>query len=811
PAGPRRPGPLRWVADLTMGARFAMTGGREGWIRTLLTAFGVGLGVTLLFVATSVPHVLSAREDRTQARDPWIASSTGLERGATTLLFRQSSTAYHGKDISGLIIRPEGADAATPPGVRKFPGPGELVVSPALKRLLDSGDGTLLRQRFAAYRVVGTIADQGLQGPSELMFYTGAKSGELVDQHNANRTKGWGPAAASLDHAPMNQTKPSPELILLATIGCVVLLLPVAVFIATAVRFGGERRDRRLAALRLVGADRAMTHRIAAGEALFGALLGLAFGTAFFLALRAFIEEFTLWNYSVFSSDLTPSAPLALLVLLAVPAAAVVVTLFALRGVTIEALGVVRQARPRRRRLWWRLALPLLGLALLYQMMTGYTAAGPRDTYQVAIGAVLVLAGTTALLPWVVEAVVARLRGGPLPWQLATRRLQLSSGAAARAVSGITVAVAGAIALQMLFSNVQAQHTSDTGQDPTRAQFVTQSTVRDGKGAKKAVARFQRTPGVREVFATVEATIRQSHDDPYDTPPVQMHIADCAMLREFLRLPHCADGDVYVSQRPEYLTKDQWAPTTPGSEVVITGQEAEDRFSARRGQGTNGSKDLVRAGKRWTVPRSTTVVHTRPDPVGMDREGIYVTPGALGMTGFGATNVQVIVSLDKSAEDAIERVRNTDAEVSGGVGNGYSVVATEETRKFRSIRNGLFIGAFATLLVIGASMIVSTLEQLRERRRLLSVLVAFGTRRSTISLSVLWQTAIPVVLGLAVSMVGGLTLGAVLLKMIEAPVAVDWAGLGIMGGIGAGVIALVTLASLPPLWRMTRPDGLRHE
>ncbi|MGW1926416.1 hypothetical protein ACWCQ0_46185 [Streptomyces massasporeus] len=34
-------------------------------------------------------------------------------------------------------------------------------------------------------------------------------------------------------------------LILLVVVACVVLLLPVLVFIATAVRFGGEQRDRR--------------------------------------------------------------------------------------------------------------------------------------------------------------------------------------------------------------------------------------------------------------------------------------------------------------------------------------------------------------------------------------------------------------------------------------------------------------------------------------------------------------------------------------------------------------------------------------
>ena len=66
----------------------------------------------------------------------------------------------------------------------------------------------------------------------------------------------------------------------------VVLLLPVGVFIAAAVRFGGERRDRRLAALRLVGADGRMARRIAAGEALAGALLGLVLGAGFFLLGR---------------------------------------------------------------------------------------------------------------------------------------------------------------------------------------------------------------------------------------------------------------------------------------------------------------------------------------------------------------------------------------------------------------------------------------------------------------------------------------------------------------------------------------------
>lgn len=43
PVPKRAPGRLRtWARDLGLGVRFAAAGGREGWIRTLLTAVGSG-------------------------------------------------------------------------------------------------------------------------------------------------------------------------------------------------------------------------------------------------------------------------------------------------------------------------------------------------------------------------------------------------------------------------------------------------------------------------------------------------------------------------------------------------------------------------------------------------------------------------------------------------------------------------------------------------------------------------------------------------------------------------------------------------
>ena len=109
------------------------------------------------------------------------------------------------------------------------------------------------------------------------------------------------------------------------------------------------------------------------------------------------------------------------------------------------------------------------------------------------------------------------------------------------------------------------------------------------------------------------------------------------------------------------------------------------------------------------------------------------------------------------------------------------------------------------------SLLVGTLEQLRERRRTLAALVAFGARRSTMGWSILWQTLVPVVLGLVLAAALGLGLGGLLLATVDVPFHADVAGIGIVCGIAAGVVLLVTAASLPALWRLMRPDGLRFE
>ncbi|MBC2900755.1 ABC transporter permease [Streptomyces cupreus] len=773
----------QWGRDLALGVRFAFAGGREGWTRALLTAVGVGLGVALLLLTTAIPNALAARDDRSNARTDITYGSATAPKADDTLLVADADTRFRGEDVRGRTLEPEGPRAPLPPGVSEFPAAGEMVVSPALKRLLESDGGRLLRERLPD-RIVGTIGDSGLVGSADLTFYRGGEGLErYVDGSQVTRIDRFG------DPNPYRE-KTDPVLILLILVVFVALLMPVAVFIAAAVRFGGERRDRRLAALRLVGSDGRMTRRIAAGEALAGALLGLVFGTVFFLIGRQIAGSVELFRFSVFPHDLNPSPALALLVAVAVPAAAVLVTLLALRGVVIEPLGVVRTAKPARRRLWWRLLLPLAGLAMLYPMIRQGNDDGDFNQYLVIGGVMLLLVGVTALLPWVVETVVARLGGGGIAWQLAVRRLQLSSGTAARLVNGVAVAVAGAIALQMLFAGVEDDYTKDTGYDVTKAQM--QVTVGGGVEVDGAAERLRRTEGVRRVVAHSEGWLGDKRLDPAKSAAVT--VGDCTALRELADLRSCRDGDVFAVRGAEYDT-DTPQLAVPGKTLYLDpGYE-----------GSAPGREVA-----WKVPAEIREVDSRKDLSGMERGGFLLTPKALPEAAAPAMVGRAYIGLDPSVSDAREQVRNTAAAL-GPLMYASDWSATEQSDRYASIRTGLFVGAVCVLVLIGASLLVSQLEQLRDRKKLLSALVAFGTRRRTLSLSVLWQTAIPITLGLLLASTVGLTLGAVLLRMTATPVRVDWGSLLSMTGAAAGVVLAVTLLSLPPLLRLMRPDGLRTE
>lgn len=760
---------MRRLAELALGARLSVAGGRGGWARLAMIAAGVGLGVAMLLLAASVPTVMDTRDERLAARG--VDTEQTVERSSDTLLTSVVRSRFEDLAIEGHLLQPEGPDAPLPPGVTEQLAPGDLVVSPALGQLLGSDEGELLRGRWGE-RVVGTIAATGLAGPGELTFYLGV---DHLTEDSATRIDAFGVARTGGGDMP-------PQLLLLGVVALVVLLVPVAIFVATAVRFGGEARDRRLAALRLVGADIATTRRIAAGETLVGAALGLAVGGLLFLALAELVTRAVPPGLSFYRADLQPMPVLVALVAVLVPATAVVVTVSALRRVSVEPLGVVRRSAARRRRLWWRLVLPVAGVVLLLPLRSGMADLPEGFEYQVMGGVTALLVGMALLLPWLVEATVRRLGGGSVPWELAVRRLQLDSGTSVRAVSGIAVSVAGVIAVQGLLAAVEAQYAIDFTRSAD--DFQVEIYPRVDEPDDRWTAALEDAPGTEAVG--LSTVVWATSPDASETRVV---IGDCTVLRQSADLGACEDGDVFVL----------------GGDALLPGTTFD------LGEPAGSAPDEA---QQWTVPSGTRTVTSLQDgavqPAGGGLRTLLLTPAALGGTEPVGAWHDIYVALDPADPHALDHLRNAAAQVDPAA----DVVLIEPQNvadTLASIRQILLVGAAALLALIGASMLVNVVEQLRERSRLLAVLVAFGTRRSTLSGSVLLQVALPVILGLSLAVVTGSGLAAILQVAADAPIRFDWLGIGATTGVAALVVLLTTGASLPLLWRLTRPGGLRSE
>ncbi|GAA3554867.1 FtsX-like permease family protein [Amycolatopsis ultiminotia] len=743
----------RWVGDLALGMRLALRGGgaRTALVRLGLTAVGVGLGVAVLLTAASLPHLLGARDDRSAAR---IADETAVD-GVDPVYVVQRSDEYRGRGLLGQVVQPTGPHPPSAPGVERLPAPGEVVLSPALAELLRSPEGELLRPRFSQ-RVIGTIGDAGLTGPNELFFYTGSDS--VAGQPDA--------AAVSRFGGEIHRRGLSSLELLLVVVGATTCLVPVFVFVVASTRLAAASRDRRLAALRLVGADRGQVRRIAAGEALLGSLTGLVIGAALFLVVRVVAPGITVSAFGggLFAADIVPDWRLAVPILLVLPVLACAAAVFALRLVVIEPLGVVRRGAHGRRRLGWRI-LPVLAGGVL--LLVGYGADESRSTAAVIGGVVLVLVAVPVVLPWLVERVAGLLHGGSPAWLLAVRRLQLDSATAARLVSGIAVVLAGSIALQGVYARAESEQPAVPEATVITSYFATSTA-----DAKAFTAAFHTLPGQGDRQVRFGGQIENDAGKQ-----ISILVGSCTQLRAEAGLVDCRDGEVYRDGSDGYVPR-------AGEQTWFAGARRVDPA----------------APAQWTVP-AVHPARTTGDGTGE----LLVTSGALAT----ASKVGLLLSVTVPAADPelVEQVRNLV-----GWNGEVASLGTGRDGTYALITRALSVGSVLILLLAAGSLLIAAWEQLRERRRSLAVLTANGVGRGVLARSLVWQLTIPVAVAVTVAIPAGLILDWLLLTaVVHRPMAVDVPAIALLTATAAAAVLLVTAVTLPALWRTASTEHLRDE
>jgi hypothetical protein len=402
-------------------------------VSAAFVAVGVAVGVVLVLWLLAAPDALQSRAERESWRSNPNAVDATDARAAVVV-------AHNRDDLGGELVERFDVAALKPgvaaaPGIPFVPGPGEVLLSPALARL-DTGD------RFAD-KVIGSIGPEALKYPDELVAIIGHEPGTLYGYYRPDLL---GPAEVDTSDGLLH---------LLTSIGLVVLVVPCLVLVASAARLTAARRERRLAALRLAGATPAQVIAMTAAETAVAAIAGSALGVLASIPLRHLTARIPWDGGTWLPGDFTASPAVVALVAVLAPVLVVAAAVLGLRRVVTRPLGAAERHRTRGPSPA-RLGL-VVGAGVVFYTGLGTVRAGGPTTVLIglaAVAAALVLAGP------LVTAAVGRLFTGS--WRkpstlLAGRRLSDDPKAAFRSAAGVVLAVFTASMALVLFPALDRQ------------------------------------------------------------------------------------------------------------------------------------------------------------------------------------------------------------------------------------------------------------------------------------------------------------------------------------------------------------------
>jgi hypothetical protein len=419
-----------------LGLRLAVAGGRESLLRLAVTAFGVAVGVVLLLLCLTGQSAEQGRAERSgwQSADPDTPATAPDPALFLTVTDYHEGTAMIRGYVAALGPRPP-----VPPGLERLPGPGEVAVSPAMRRLLVSTPDDELDDRYPG-RVTATIGDEGLAHPDQLVALIGRTPDQLgeVTSRSLYRVRGFG--ALPSGYAFYQGIR------VLLLLGAVLLLAPVTIFIVMTTRVAAAHREQRLAAIRLVGATRLQAAVVAAVETGLGAVAGTALGWAGYEAGRRIVAATVTFQGARFFLDDVVVAPwLLALVLAGVPLLAMLTTIVALSRVQAGPLATSRHGRrppPSARR-----ALPLaagigglLAAAPLRRVVDSETSETLDNLAPLFL--ILTIVGFVVVGPWLCMLAgrgIARV-SRRVPGLIAARRIASDPSATFRVVSVVVLA-----------------------------------------------------------------------------------------------------------------------------------------------------------------------------------------------------------------------------------------------------------------------------------------------------------------------------------------------------------------------------------
>ena len=789
-----------------LGLRLTLRSGREPFVRLVVTAMAVAIGVVIMLGVLADFHAFTT----TNNRPSWESTqgqtlSTNYPAATRSELWNYSNDIYRGRTIERLDVAGLGPHAPVPPGVSKLPGTGEYYASPALAALIRSVPRDELGDRFPG-RLAGTIGQQALTGPDELVIYIGYAPGKLA-------------ALPATTLVSKIATAPGRQIWThffrdAFVVGAIAFLFPILILIGTATRLAAARREERYAALRLVGATSRQISVISSVDAVISALLGALLGIVAFLALQPALADATITSQRYFGNEVTPTVAGYLIVLIGVPAAAAVSSLLSLRRVRISPLGVTRRVTPPAPRAWGLLPL-LIGVALFIEglRMTNRHQIG-KATF---LGLIIILVGLVMAGPWL-TARAARLLKRLLPGPsalLTARRIGDNPKAAFRSVRGLVLAVFLGTLLAGMLPTVDAI-------SATPSARALSNVLLDGFTAAPVCGNNVNCAGggTAQANPLAQSTAQQQRIAAEGLPPraAAALLSGLGRIKGATAIPMYAQPQPGNQGKPKGHKKGGQNSGGPGKvSPVIKGPGGLSPLAVMSCAGLRELAVLGRCapGRAAVVVRSQQLYSDNPH---FSTQPIASASSPAAPASFSHLYLQgLLVKVNSSA--TLERVRtylvtHATQSASGTAPRTFGEAVQARAAVANTVQRLLYIAVVLTLVVAGCSLAVSVGGSLVERKRPFTLLRVTGTPILTLYRVVFAEAVLPLVAATLVA-AGLAYLIAVLTvsRLAPAGTPVPVPGSAYYLTMGTGLIGslLVILASLPLLGRITGPDKVRFE
>lgn len=759
------------MTALALGLRLVLRGDRGSRVRFLLMTAGCAVGVACLAAVLSIPAILAAHDGRSAARTsapPGHAQRKDSDRLTRSLV---RTDPFGSRPLTRVFIaRPAHGTVPTPPGVRRLPGPGEVLVSPALRDLLTEAPG--LKGGLPG-RISGTIAPAGLTGPQELYAYIGRAHRQLP-LAEAEVVRGYGSAYSRTPAVDETTLEP-----LRFTLCCLVLL-PLFVYFSVCVRLSAESRSRRLASLRLLGLSARDTVRVSAVETVCAAVVGAVAGLALHRLVNAVVADTGWAGLAWYPADGHPGAATLAACLLGCPALAYAAGRRHAREAALRPLAVRRHERSPtpRGRIAAVTLLPGLGIVTTYCALGALgkpVQPSALTSVLVPAGALLTGAGLVLALPpattWLAGRVAAATQR--LPLTLAMRHHEARPGVALRVVGGLVLLVYAASLTQGVLVEIDQVSRRDAPNQEYAVPYETLSaSQRAGMAGAKGV-------GGRMVSAATAG---------YDSG---LLVATCAQLGAFAvpgSVRNCVDGEVLALHGAGVLTDSR-----PGDAHVVRLHDEDGRAAGRI---------------TVKVPReAVTLSVVQPSDV---TSAILLVPPATLPPGTHPAGARLLLS-GAPQPDAVRALLDRLAAIAPTARIEPTGIVIDSLSQLAVIKGLLGTGMVLGLAIGVAAFLVSAADSAMDRRHRTATLTLLGVRTGTLRAAQCAQVLLPLALGIGGAVLTGRLAESSYLVTGGGTVFRDDEGLPLLLLSTLGVLLVAGLASLPMAGRHLDPRLLRRD